>query len=35
MTGQEDIETTCMLLAEEIAKLSENTPALLILPIYS
>lgn len=24
-----------MLLAEEIAKLSENTPALLILPIYS
>lgn len=35
MTGQEDIETTCMLLAEEIGKLSENTPPLLILPIYS
>ncbi|CAD8158935.1 unnamed protein product [Paramecium pentaurelia] len=35
MTGQEDIETTCYLLAEELNKLSEATPPLLILPIYS
>jgi pre-mRNA-splicing factor ATP-dependent RNA helicase DHX38/PRP16 len=35
MTGQEDIEATCFLMAEELAKLSKNTPPLLILPIYS
>lgn len=35
MTGQEDIETTCLLLAEELTKLSSSTPPLLILPIYS
>ena len=34
MTGQEDIETTCVLLAERIEKV-ENVPSLLILPIYS
>jgi pre-mRNA-splicing factor ATP-dependent RNA helicase DHX38/PRP16 len=35
MTGQEDIETSCYLLAEEMSKLSVDAPALLILPIYS
>jgi pre-mRNA-splicing factor ATP-dependent RNA helicase DHX38/PRP16 len=35
MTGQEDIETTCLLLCEELTKLAESTPPLLILPIYS
>ena len=34
MTGQEDIETTCLLLAERISKM-ENIPPMLILPIYS
>lgn len=34
MTGQEDIETTCLLLAERITKM-ENIPGMLILPIYS
>ena len=34
MTGQEDIETTCEVLAEKVSKL-ENPRPLLILPIYS
>lgn len=34
MTGQEDIEVTCEVLAERMEKL-ENPPPLLILPIYS
>ncbi len=34
MTGQEDIEATCILIAERLKKL-ENSPALLVLPIYS
>lgn len=35
MTGQEDIESTCILLAEQIAKLKEGVFPLQILPIYS
>jgi len=35
MTGQEDIEATCMLIAERIAKLGSNCPPMTILPIYS
>lgn len=34
MTGQEDIEATCLLLAEKISKM-ENVPPMSILPIYS
>lgn len=34
MTGQEDIEMTCLLLAERISKM-ENIPPMQILPIYS
>ena len=34
MTGQEDIEATCILIAERLKQL-ENTPAMLVLPIYS
>mmetsp|Transcript_16927 Transcript_16927/g.12104 ORF Transcript_16927/g.12104 Transcript_16927/m.12104 type:complete len:181 (+) Transcript_16927:1280-1822(+) len=34
MTGQEDIEATCLLIAEKVAKL-ESVPPMLILPIYS
>lgn len=34
MTGQEDIECTCEMLAERLAMLNDP-PALLILPIYS
>lgn len=34
MTGQEDIEATCLLLQEKIEK-DKNIPQLLILPIYS
>lgn len=34
MTGQEDIEATCILLAERLKKL-DKSPPLLILPIYS
>ena len=34
MTGQEDIETTCEVLAEKISKL-DNPRAIMILPIYS
>lgn len=38
MTGQEDIETTCMVVAERIETLQQdggNVPPLAILPIYS
>ena len=34
MTGQEDIEATCVLLAERVTKV-EGVPPLLVLPIYS
>jgi len=34
MTGQEDVEATCILIAERLNKL-ENAPPLLVLPIYS
>lgn len=34
MTGQEDIEATCILISERLKKL-ENSPQLLVLPIYS
>ena len=34
MTGQEDIEATCLLLSERL-KLLENVPKIVILPIYS
>ncbi len=34
MTGQEDIEATCILIAERLRKL-EKSPPLLVLPIYS
>lgn len=34
MTGQEDIEATCMLIAERLDKL-ENVVPMLVLPIYS
>ncbi|PWN89800.1 P-loop containing nucleoside triphosphate hydrolase protein [Acaromyces ingoldii] len=36
MTGQEDIETTCDVIAERLTQLDdEATPPLLVLPIYS
>lgn len=36
MTGQEDIEGTCTVLAEKMGKLSEeDSPPLMILPMYS
>lgn len=36
MTGQEDIEGTCQVLAEKMEQLSdENSPPLLVLPMYS
>lgn len=37
MTGQEDIEGTCQVLAEKMEKLSEDkeSPPLLVLPMYS
>jgi pre-mRNA-splicing factor ATP-dependent RNA helicase DHX38/PRP16 len=35
MTGQEDIEATCVLLAERIEALEEGVPPISILPIYS
>jgi pre-mRNA-splicing factor ATP-dependent RNA helicase DHX38/PRP16 len=39
MTGQEDIEATCQVIAERISTLSENgntsVPPLLLLPMYS
>lgn len=34
MTGQEDIEATCVLVEEKLKTL-ENVPPMLILPIYS
>lgn len=34
MTGQEDIEATCILIAERLKKI-EHTKAMLVLPIYS
>jgi len=35
MTGQEDIEATCLLLHERLNRLGENVPKIVILPIYS
>jgi len=35
MTGQEDIEATCVLLADRVSQVGEDVPALTILPIYS
>jgi len=35
MTGQADIETTCVLLADRLTSVGENVPPLTILPIYS
>lgn len=35
MTGQEDIEGTCTVLAEKMARLGEDSPPLLVLPMYS
>ena len=35
MTGQEDIETTCEVLAERMGQLGEGAPPLLLLPMYS
>ena len=35
MTGQEDIEGTCKVIAEKMEKLGENSPPLLVLPMYS
>ena len=34
MTGQEDIETTCLLIAERLEKI-DGAPEMLVLPIYS
>ena len=35
MTGQEDIEGTCTVLAEKLEQLGSDCPPLLILPMYS
>lgn len=35
MTGQEDIEATCQVIAERCAALGETVPPLLLLPMYS
>ncbi|KAG7368629.1 ATP-dependent helicase HrpA [Nitzschia inconspicua] len=35
MTGQEDIEGTCTMLAEKMEKIGEDSPPLLVLPMYS
>lgn len=35
MTGQEDIEGTCQVLAEKVEQLGADTPPLLVLPMYS
>ena len=35
MTGQEDIEGTCTVLAEKMEKLGGDAPPLLVLPMYS
>eukprot|EP01122_Echinamoeba_exundans_P007470 TRINITY_DN2317_c0_g3_i1.p1 TRINITY_DN2317_c0_g3~~TRINITY_DN2317_c0_g3_i1.p1 ORF type:complete len:1269 (-),score=296.69 TRINITY_DN2317_c0_g3_i1:936-4742(-) len=35
MTGQEDVEVTCLLIAERLEQLGEEVPPLWVLPIYS
>lgn len=35
MTGQEDIEGTCQVLADKVEQLGTETPPLLVLPMYS
>ncbi len=35
MTGQEDIEATCFLIADRITKLESGVPPIMVLPIYS
>mmetsp|Transcript_31695 Transcript_31695/g.45005 ORF Transcript_31695/g.45005 Transcript_31695/m.45005 type:complete len:542 (+) Transcript_31695:1882-3507(+) len=35
MTGQEDIEGTCRVLADKMEQLDEESPKLMILPMYS
>lgn len=35
MTGQEDIEATCEILAERCGQLGDGVPPLLLLPMYS
>ena len=35
MTGQEDIEGTCQVIAEKVEQLGADTPPLLVLPMYS
>lgn len=35
MTGQEDIEATCQVIAERAASLGDTVPPLLLLPMYS
>ncbi|CAJ1936307.1 unnamed protein product [Cylindrotheca closterium] len=35
MTGQEDIDGTCSVLAEKIERLGEDAPPLLVLPLHS
>lgn len=35
MTGQEDIEGTCTILDEKMEKLGDDSPPLLVLPMYS
>ena len=35
MTGQEDIETTCEILADRIDRIGDRVPPLLLLPMYS
>lgn len=35
MTGQEDIEGTCTVLAEKMERLGDEAPPLLVLPMYS
>jgi hypothetical protein len=35
MTGAEDIEATCFVLAERVQQVGEGVPPLVILPIYA
>ena len=35
MTGQEDIEATCEIIAERVGQMGEGVPPLLLLPMYS
>lgn len=35
MTGQEDVEATCAVVADRLAALEEGVPPLLLLPMYS